>query len=237
MNPQWWAARAKLGEPGRPSARLERAVRRFAAPVVKLAHRPELDGVDHLPDGPFMLVANHSAIAEKALESGVSVLVFPGGDYEATRPIWQANQVCFAGRKGFLRIARAACVPIVPMGITGSVFTAPIVWRSRRVLAWLTLTPRLFGIRHMPVTVLGLLGALALLFGSAHLGWPLTLLLLWLWMGSPLALLPWIPSTIRMHIGKPIAHAELFATDDVDGAYERVEREVQALVTGVKERG
>jgi 1-acyl-sn-glycerol-3-phosphate acyltransferase len=53
--------------------------------------------------------------AAKALRSGAVVLVFPGGDYDAYRPTRSANAVDFNKRKGYVRTALAAGVPIVPM--------------------------------------------------------------------------------------------------------------------------
>ena len=163
------------------------------------------------------------------------MLVFPGGDYEATRPIWQAHTVMFAGRRGFLRIARRLQVPIVPMGIRGSHYSLPILWRSR-TLAWLAVIPRLVGVKRFPMTLSGLLGALAIaLFVGPSYGWVLALVLAWAWLASPLPLLPWVPSTIRLRIGTPIPPAELFHDDDdeLDRAYGRVESAVQQLVTSL----
>jgi 1-acyl-sn-glycerol-3-phosphate acyltransferase len=52
--------------------------------------------------------------AANALRAGHLVVVFPGGDYDAMRPtLWQ-NKIDFAGRKGYVRTAIAAGVPIVP---------------------------------------------------------------------------------------------------------------------------
>jgi hypothetical protein len=45
--------------------------------------------------------------AELAVRSGASLLLFPGGDHEAMRPLWRAREVDFAGRRGFIRLARA----------------------------------------------------------------------------------------------------------------------------------
>src|SRR5437870_3683715 len=68
MHPEWWAARAKLGQAGRPSPTFARFLRRYARPIVRICHRPVLTGVENLPSsGAFLLVANHSgaiAIAE-----------------------------------------------------------------------------------------------------------------------------------------------------------------------------
>ncbi|MBU9765244.1 acyltransferase family protein [Mycobacterium sp. TNTM28] len=52
--------------------------------------------------------------AAAALHSGAAVLVFPGGDYDAYRPTFEANRIDFDGRTGYVRTALAADVPIVP---------------------------------------------------------------------------------------------------------------------------
>ena len=283
----WWGARARYGEPGRYNKSAARVYLRWCAPVVRLFHRPRLEGAEHLRrDTPFLLVANHSgglAISEisslatlaldqlddvrvaamahpiafhlwpltvpmrwlgaipstyeaaaAALADGAGVLVFPGGDHEAARPFWLARRVDFNGRKGFLRIARDAGVPIVPMGIAGSHWSVPILMRSDRVLPWLLVLPRLFGIKRFPITLLGALGVAAVLaMAPGVVGWPAALGLAWLWLASPLTLLPIVPVGIRFRIGAAIPHDELFPTGgDLDDAYARVHAAVQALVLG-----
>lgn len=285
MRPEWWAKRAHPREPGALSPGIAKALDRLGW-LVRLAHRPTLEGLEHLPaSGPFMLVANHSggmAVSEvaslaylwrrhfgesrklaglghpfgfalwpasffvrrlgmvpstrehalRALSDGVPVLVFPGGDYETSRPFWLAYRVQFGGRKGFLKLAREAGVPVVPMGIGGSAFTAPNLLRSK-LLASLLVVPRLIGVRHFPLTVLGLLGAVALATLPVHPA--LRVLLAWLWPSSLFAMLPFLPATIRFRIGKPLAPRELFPASSDDAAqlaaaYQRVEGAVQALV-------
>lgn len=54
-------------------------------------------------------------IAERTLESGASVLVYPGGDHEVFRPFWHRNHIDFDGRKGFVKLAIRTGVPIVPV--------------------------------------------------------------------------------------------------------------------------
>jgi 1-acyl-sn-glycerol-3-phosphate acyltransferase len=257
--------------------------RRYVAPVVRLAFRPHLEGIEHLDrERPVMLVANHSGLgfaeivaliaclldqldpairiaamvhpismnawpaggwmrrlgaipstyedATAALANGISVLVFPGGDHESMRPIWQANRVDFNGRQGFLKIARAANVPIVPLGIRGSHYTVPIVYRSGRLLPRLLVVPYLVGFRkRFAVTLLGLLGAAALFaFGPVWTWWTTAAHAL-AWLGLPLSQLPWIPWTIRMRIGAPLHPDELFRGDALEPAYERVCGEIRRL--------
>ncbi len=52
--------------------------------------------------------------AAAALRSGGVVIVFPGGDYDAYRPTLAENVIDFNGRKGYVRTAIEAGVPIVP---------------------------------------------------------------------------------------------------------------------------
>jgi 1-acyl-sn-glycerol-3-phosphate acyltransferase len=55
-------ARAPL-TPGTTDPRAVARWRRYAAPLVRLAFRPRLEGIETLPrDRPFMLVANHSGL-------------------------------------------------------------------------------------------------------------------------------------------------------------------------------
>src|ERR687883_470906 len=50
--------------------------------------------------------------ANKALDSGAALLVYPGGDYEVHRPTWESARVNFGGRKGYVRLALEKNVPI-----------------------------------------------------------------------------------------------------------------------------
>jgi 1-acyl-sn-glycerol-3-phosphate acyltransferase len=52
--------------------------------------------------------------AAVALRSGGVVVVFPGGDYDAYRPTFSENVIDFNNRKGYVRTAIEAGVPIVP---------------------------------------------------------------------------------------------------------------------------
>ena len=54
-----------------------------------------------------------------ALRAGRHVLVYPGGDEDAFRTFSERKQVILAGRKGFIRLAMTAKVPIVPLVSVG----------------------------------------------------------------------------------------------------------------------
>lgn len=216
----------------------------FAALYVEQVgeHRP-LAGVAHpiafhlWPVSTFLrqagAVPSTRAACAATLAAGIPILIFPGGDHEAMRPIWQANRVDFGGRVGFLRLAREARVPIVPLGIHGSHYTAPILWRLR-VLPWLFVVPGLAGFRRWPLTALAVMGGAAIgAFLPASLPWKMVAA--GAFAQSPFALLPWVPWTVRMRIGEPIPPEALFGEgggdEELRQALARVEAAVQALVT------
>lgn len=161
-----------------------------------------------------------------ALAQGVPILVFPGGDHESLTPIWRRGQVDFGGRIGFLKIARQAQVPVVPLAITGGALTAPILLRSR-LLATVLVVPRLMGLKRWGISLLGLLGAALL---AAVLPWPGLALAIFLWLGSPFPFLPLFPATLRMVIGPPLPPPAPDATDaDLQHTREALERRLERM--------
>jgi 1-acyl-sn-glycerol-3-phosphate acyltransferase len=100
----------------------------------------------------FGTVAASPENAEQALRSGAVVLVYPGGDWEVHRPSWQSGRVDFAGRKGFVRLALAHDVPIVPVVSIGGQETALFVSRGER-LAKALLLDRLFRLKVLPISI------------------------------------------------------------------------------------
>ncbi len=94
---------------------------------------------------------------------GAALLLFPGGDHESMRPFWRHREVDFAGRTGWVRLARDLGLVVVPLAITGSHHTAPTLGYSR-VLAYLT-GARLLGIRRIPFAVSSIVAA------SVSLAW------------------------------------------------------------------
>ncbi|MGB1700727.1 MAG: 1-acyl-sn-glycerol-3-phosphate acyltransferase, partial [Nannocystaceae bacterium] len=144
---------------------LARAVEMFA-PLARY-HRLTVSGLNQIPPGPALFVANHSgglhpvdalflfryyeqfgyddpifvlahdllfevpqvcsmlnAIGairaskgqgKALLEAGHKLLVFPGGDLDNMRAFSRRREVVFGGRSGFVRLARGAGVPVVPV--------------------------------------------------------------------------------------------------------------------------
>ncbi len=71
--------------------------------------------------------------ALEALKAGRSVLVYPGGDEDAFRTFSERNQVILAGRKGFVRLALQAGVPIVPLVSVGLQESFIVLTKGRQI--------------------------------------------------------------------------------------------------------
>jgi 1-acyl-sn-glycerol-3-phosphate acyltransferase len=78
-----------------------------------------------------------------ALARDAALLVYPGGDHESYRPSWKSAEIDFAGRKGFVRLALEAGVPIVPVVAIGGQETALFLGQGQRVAQALRLDKRL----------------------------------------------------------------------------------------------
>src|SRR4051812_151114 len=90
--------------------------------------------------------------AQKALQRGAAVLVYPGGDHETYRPSWRSREIDFGGRSGFVRLARDAGVPIVPVVAIGGQETALFLSRGERLSRALHLD-RLIRLKVLPIQV------------------------------------------------------------------------------------
>ena len=161
------------------------------------------------PIGPLLrrygtVAASHEN-ARKALEAGAAVLVYPGGDWEVHRPSWQSGRVDFAGRKGFIRLALEAGVPIVPVVSIGGQETALFLSHGQRLSQALRLD-KLFRLKVLPISV--------------AIPWLINI-------GDFLGHLP-LPAKLTVQVLEPIELRERFGRNpDVDEIYEHVTMAMQ----------
>src|SRR5215203_3206470 len=90
--------------------------------------------------------------AERALDEGAALLVYPGGDYEVHRPTWESGRVDFDGRKGFLKLALRHDVPLVPVVSVGGQETALFLTRGEG-LAKLLRLGKMFRLKVLPISL------------------------------------------------------------------------------------
>jgi len=146
--------------------------------------------------------------AQRALDVGGALLVYPGGDYEVHRPTWESDKVDFGGRKGFIRLAKERKVPLVPVVAIGGQETALFLSRGER-LAKLFGLDRMFRLKVLPI--------------SLALPWGLNI-------GDMFSHIP-LPAKITIQVLEPIDVSRM----DVDKAYERVITQMQTALTGLSE--
>ena len=201
-----------------------------ARPLAGMAH----PGAFHVPpvryfvDGLGGVPATREGAA-RAVAAGAPMLLFPGGDHEATRPFWRPSQVDFAGRKGWIALAREHRLSIVPLAITGSHNTLPILARGR-ALSWLIGT-RALGVHRAPLTVLSVAAAASTASVSRLAGasWWTASAVAWASVWATTAL-PWLPSRIGFRFLPAIDATELADPSRDDALYARVVGALQRAV-------
>jgi 1-acyl-sn-glycerol-3-phosphate acyltransferase len=82
------------------------------------------------------------ALAREALRRGFGVLAYPGGDYDACRSFFRRNEIVFAGRTGYVDLAREANVPIVPVVSHGAHSALCVLWDGAPIARALRLHAR-----------------------------------------------------------------------------------------------
>ncbi len=153
----------------------------------------------------FGTVAASPENAERALASGAALLVYPGGDWEVTRPSWQGGRIDFAGRKGWVRLALEHDVPIVPVVAVGGQETALFLTRGEG-LAKLLRLDKLFRLKVLPI--------------SLAIPWGLN-------VGDFAGHVP-LPAKITVEALPPVHLREEFGPEpDVDEVYDHVTRLMQ----------
>jgi 1-acyl-sn-glycerol-3-phosphate acyltransferase len=151
------------------------------------------------------VAANHDN-ARLALESGAALLVYPGGDYEVFRPSWKRHEVDFGGRKGYVKLAREAGVPIVPVASVGGQEAAFFLDRGQW-LAKLLRVDKTLRLKSVPI-------ALAPPWGLV--------------ISDMVPRLP-LPTKIAIEVQHPIGADEVAEADD-DVVHKKVEDSLQAAV-------
>jgi 1-acyl-sn-glycerol-3-phosphate acyltransferase len=146
--------------------------------------------------------------AERALERDAAVLVYPGGEVESFRPSHRSSEIDFAGRKGWIRLALAQGVPVVPVVAIGGQETALFVTRGRQ-LAKLLQLDRLARLKVFPIQI----------------GPPFGVTVLDLPLRFPL------PAKLTLEVMAPVNLRERFGPEpDEDAVYEAITEEMQATL-------
>jgi 1-acyl-sn-glycerol-3-phosphate acyltransferase len=153
-----------------------------------------------------------------AFDKGDDVVLWPGGELDAYRKWTDRDKAVLGGRKGFIRMAMRAGVPIVPVATVGGHDTLFVLSEGRGIAKALKLKQRMRS-DVAPIT----------------LSWP---------FGLGLHLTPFqhipLPAKIRTEILDPIyldtAPERLDDQDYVDARYEEIEATIQASMDELASR-
>lgn len=158
----------------------------------------------------FGMVKAGPEVAAELLAEGANVLVYPGGDVEALRPFRDRNKIVFDNRKGFLKLAHANRVKIVPVVATGGHETFFVLNDGRNAAKLLRLD-KLARVKSLPVSV--------------SVPWGL--------LPGDLPHMP-LPAKIRIQVLPPIDLRERFGDHpDWDQAYDYVTSVMQVALSGL----
>jgi len=150
--------------------------------------------------------------AERALDSGAVLLVYPGGDVEVHRPSWESGQVNFAGRQGWIRLALDKGVPLVPVVAVGGQETALFLSRGEG-LARLLRLDKMFRLKVLPI--------------SLAIPWGLN-------VGDMLGHFP-APSKITIQVLEPIDLKERYGhKPDLDQIYDDITHTMQDVLSALQ---
>jgi 1-acyl-sn-glycerol-3-phosphate acyltransferase len=94
-------------------------------------------------------------LALQAIDEGFSLMVYPGGEKESFRPYSQRKKVDFYQRKGFIKLALKAKVPMVPIVSIGAHESYIILFRGERIAESLGLKKAL-RLNGFPITFRGI---------------------------------------------------------------------------------
>jgi 1-acyl-sn-glycerol-3-phosphate acyltransferase len=156
----------------------------------------------------------HPKMALAALNSGASILVYPGGVEDVFRPFKMRHQIHLAGRKGFIKIALREEIPIIPAISLGA---------HENLLVIANIYDHLKKLHEM---------GMPWLFNFDPLTFPIYLGLPWGIAFGPLPNFP-LPVQIHTRICEPILfdrYGREASTDTkyVDYCYELVQQKMQA---------
>ena len=155
--------------------------------------------------------------AERALEAGAMVLVYPGGELDCLRPFSDRNKVDFLDHAGFVKIAMRCGVPILPVANVGGHEVYFVLFSSRALARW-TGVSWLTRVKTVPLTI--------------GLPWGI-------WLGGFLPFLP-LPAKHSYKVGTPIRvpHDPDLARDGdaVRSVYDEVTTVLQRLVNDLARR-
>ena len=102
---------------------------------------------------PFGAIRACHENAHRVFAQGDKALVYPGSDYDSFRSYWDRNRIVFGPRRGYIRLALRAGVPIIPVVTAGAHEICFVIDDGRWLLRRLPLLGKLTRAKAWPITL------------------------------------------------------------------------------------
>jgi 1-acyl-sn-glycerol-3-phosphate acyltransferase len=164
-------------------------------------------------------------VAENVFKNGNSLMIFPGGNRQALRSIWNYKKMAFEDSHGWAKIACTHRVLVVPITFKGSHFVNPILL-SGEWISKILILPWLLGQKWATISLGQIfMATLSFFFLKNHSPLVLNLIFTYLvFVLSPLALI--IPFPVRMHIHAPLDPATFSSQEDLEKKMAEIMRKI-----------
>ena len=91
-------------------------------------------------------------VAKEVFMSGHSLVIFPGGNKQALRSIWEYKKNAFRDSHGWAKIAKDNQIDVVPITFSGSHFVNPVLFQSS-LLSKILIIPWMLGLKWLSVSL------------------------------------------------------------------------------------
>ncbi|MDD4973714.1 MAG: 1-acyl-sn-glycerol-3-phosphate acyltransferase [Bacteriovorax sp.] len=143
-------------------------------------------------------------VADDIFKKGHSLMIFPGGNRQALRSIWNFRDNHFRWSHGWAKIALEHNVPVIPITFKGSHFVNPVLLSGEWVSKILVL-PWVLGVKWTSISIGQILSALLSFYLLKSVGAPLFLniaITYLIFVLTPLSIV--FPCPIKMKIHAPL---------------------------------
>ncbi|MBC7537206.1 MAG: 1-acyl-sn-glycerol-3-phosphate acyltransferase [Bacteriovorax sp.] len=163
----------------------------------------KLPGIKHYFEWIGAVPATYE-VADEVFKNGHSLMIFPGGNRQALRSIWNYRDNHFRWSHGWAKIAFEHNVPVIPISFSGSHFVNPVLLSGEWVSKILIL-PWMLGLKWTSISIGQILSALVSFYLLKLLHTPILLNIIIAYLVfvlTPLSLI--FPCPIKMKIHQPL---------------------------------
>jgi 1-acyl-sn-glycerol-3-phosphate acyltransferase len=108
-------------------------------------------------------------VAAEIFNHDQSLMIFPGGNEQALRPVWKYKENSFRQSHGWAKIAKTNSVKVVPVTFKNTHFINPILL-SGNVISKILILPMLLKLRIASISIGQIVSGILIYYFCSHLG-------------------------------------------------------------------